>query len=278
MPAARRDSRYSGLVRDVSTLLESARGASARAVNTLITATYWEIGRRIVEFEQGGARRAAYGTELLDKLSADLTRRFGRGFSRDNLETILRRCGCSTWHTSRERFPRRRLGSLRTLNIRDAVSEIRRRGGGRPVPPPLVALRAARSSNPLPRSAILLPDRGAPGRLVRPSARPSDRVEVLRAHGSVAEQGRNAPPWCQAAARGSRRRRWRDPRPPRPRVPRPQRRVLTSRRHSFAMWSPSSWSSAVTSPSLGASAGSGSVTRGIESTSCSSTDGCAVSW
>ena len=85
---ARRDSRYSGLVRDVSTLLESARSASARAVNTLITATYWEIGRRIVEFEQGGARRAAYGTELLDKLSADLTRRFGRGFSRDKLETM----------------------------------------------------------------------------------------------------------------------------------------------------------------------------------------------
>ena len=88
MPPARRDPRYSGLVRDVSTLLESARSASARAVNTLITATYWEIGRRIVEFEQGGARRAAYGTELLDKLSADLTRRFGRGFSRDNLETM----------------------------------------------------------------------------------------------------------------------------------------------------------------------------------------------
>jgi predicted nuclease of restriction endonuclease-like (RecB) superfamily len=88
MPPARRDSRYSGLVRDVSTLLESARSASARAVNTLITATYWEIGRRVVEFEQGGARRAAYGTELLDTLSADLTRRFGRGFSRDNLETM----------------------------------------------------------------------------------------------------------------------------------------------------------------------------------------------
>jgi predicted nuclease of restriction endonuclease-like (RecB) superfamily len=88
MPPARRDSRYSGLVREVSTLLESARSASARAVNTLITATYWEIGRRIVEFEQRGARRAAYGTELLDNLSADLTRRFGRGFSRDNLETM----------------------------------------------------------------------------------------------------------------------------------------------------------------------------------------------
>ena len=68
MSPARRGSLYSGLVRDVSTLLESARGAAARAVNTLITATYWEIGRRIVEFEQGGAKRAAYGAELLDNL------------------------------------------------------------------------------------------------------------------------------------------------------------------------------------------------------------------
>src|SRR5215475_2050429 len=111
MPPARRDPRYSGLVRDVSTLLESARGASARAVITLITATYWEIGRRIVEFEQRGARRAAYGTELLDKLSADLTRRFSRGFSRDNLETM--RLFYLAYQQGR--FPIRRLGSLRTL-------------------------------------------------------------------------------------------------------------------------------------------------------------------
>ena len=63
-----------------------ARRSSARAVNALMTATYWEIGRRIVEFEQGGARRAEYGAELIERLSADLTRRFGRGFSRPNLQ------------------------------------------------------------------------------------------------------------------------------------------------------------------------------------------------
>ncbi len=83
-PAA--DRHYSALVRDLSGLLESARRASARAVNALMTATYWKIGRRIVEYEQGGERRAEYGAELLERLSADLTRRFGRGFSRQNLQ------------------------------------------------------------------------------------------------------------------------------------------------------------------------------------------------
>ena len=66
-------------------LLETARRAAARSVNALMTATYWEIGRRIVECEQGGQERAAYGAALIDRLAADLTRRFGRGFSRQNL-------------------------------------------------------------------------------------------------------------------------------------------------------------------------------------------------
>jgi predicted nuclease of restriction endonuclease-like (RecB) superfamily len=50
-----------------------------------MTASYWEIGRRIVEFEQGGEERAAYGEALIQRLALDLTGRFGRGFSRQNL-------------------------------------------------------------------------------------------------------------------------------------------------------------------------------------------------
>jgi hypothetical protein len=42
---------YSGLVRDIGALLAAVRRSSARAVNALMTATYWEVGRRIVEFE-----------------------------------------------------------------------------------------------------------------------------------------------------------------------------------------------------------------------------------
>ena len=52
---------YAGLHGDIVALLEAARHAAARSVNALMTATYWEIGRRIVEFEQGGQERAAYG-------------------------------------------------------------------------------------------------------------------------------------------------------------------------------------------------------------------------
>jgi len=51
-----------------------------------MTATYWEIGRRIVEFEQGGEKRAEYGEGLRARLADDLTTRFGRGFSRQNLQ------------------------------------------------------------------------------------------------------------------------------------------------------------------------------------------------
>lgn len=71
-------------------LLESARRLSARAVNSIMTATYWEIGRRIVELEQGGEERAAYGQELIPRLAEDLTKRFGRGFGRANLEYMRR--------------------------------------------------------------------------------------------------------------------------------------------------------------------------------------------
>jgi len=76
---------YLGLVQDLSGLLEEARRSSARAVNFVMTATYWEMGRRIVEFEQGGEARAEYGGEVLARLGNDLSARFGRGFSRRNL-------------------------------------------------------------------------------------------------------------------------------------------------------------------------------------------------
>src|SRR5262249_54454131 len=62
--------------------------AAARSVNAVMTGAYWLIGRRIVEVEQGGQSRAEYGEALLERLSADLTTRFGRGFSRQNLQQM----------------------------------------------------------------------------------------------------------------------------------------------------------------------------------------------
>jgi predicted nuclease of restriction endonuclease-like (RecB) superfamily len=85
---ARSRTGYPGLVVDIAGLFEAARRASARTVNAHMTATYWEVGRRIVEFEQGGRDRAEYGDELMDRLAVDLTREFGRGFSRRNLQNM----------------------------------------------------------------------------------------------------------------------------------------------------------------------------------------------
>ncbi len=76
---------YAAVHTGIVTLLETARRAAARSVNALMTASYWEIGRRIVEFEQEGQERAEYGSALLKRLSADLTAGFGRGFGIYNL-------------------------------------------------------------------------------------------------------------------------------------------------------------------------------------------------
>ncbi len=86
--APRADAGYTGMLSGVVELLERSRRAATRAVNSVMTATYWEIGRRIVEYEQGGEARAEYGEALLKKLSADLTRQFGRGFSERNLDQM----------------------------------------------------------------------------------------------------------------------------------------------------------------------------------------------
>jgi hypothetical protein len=80
----RRDD-YNTILAEVVDLLETARRASARVVNAVMTATYWEVGRRIVEYEQRGAGRAEYGEALIVTLAHDLTARFGRGFTKSNL-------------------------------------------------------------------------------------------------------------------------------------------------------------------------------------------------
>jgi len=79
---------YQDIQSGIVTLLESARIAAARSVNALMTASYWEIGRRIVACEQGGEERAGYGEALIRRLAVDLTQRFGRGFSERNLEQM----------------------------------------------------------------------------------------------------------------------------------------------------------------------------------------------
>ena len=76
------------LVAEVRSLIQSARHVAASTVNTLQVRTNYEIGRRIVEHEQKGEKRAGYGQELLKALSERLTAECGQGFSVSNLQLM----------------------------------------------------------------------------------------------------------------------------------------------------------------------------------------------
>ncbi|GAB6285239.1 MAG: PDDEXK nuclease domain-containing protein [Methanoregula sp.] len=78
------------LVKEIRDLVQSARRTAAQNVNTLQVITNFEIGRRIVEYEQQGSKRAAYGKRTLIELSRQLTNELGRGFSERNLESMRR--------------------------------------------------------------------------------------------------------------------------------------------------------------------------------------------
>jgi predicted nuclease of restriction endonuclease-like (RecB) superfamily len=101
------------LIAEVRNLIQSARHAAASTVNTLQVLTNFEIGRRIVEHEQKGAKRAAYGAKLLKELSARLTDEFGRGFSEDNLSNMRR--FFILWKDRVAEFPNSLFGNSRPL-------------------------------------------------------------------------------------------------------------------------------------------------------------------
>src|SRR5512135_3915249 len=90
LPAPRNDRgpAYEEILSAISALLEAARRSAAKAVNSFMTATYWEIGRRIVVSEQAGKARAEYGANLIARLAEDLAARYGRGFSARNLRQM----------------------------------------------------------------------------------------------------------------------------------------------------------------------------------------------
>lgn len=69
----------------VVSILEQARANVVRAVNTAMVAAYWLIGREIVQELQAGEERAGYGRQVVEKLSVQLTERYGKGFSATNL-------------------------------------------------------------------------------------------------------------------------------------------------------------------------------------------------
>lgn len=73
----------------IAALIENARQYVSITIDTTMAYTYYQIGGYIIENEQQGKSRAKYGKAILKELSTELTRKFGRGFSVDNLKICV---------------------------------------------------------------------------------------------------------------------------------------------------------------------------------------------
>ena len=76
---------YQTLISSIGQILSEGRSRAAHAINHAIVETYWQIGKYIVEYEQNGNEKAEYGSDILNRLSRDLTARYGKGFGRSNV-------------------------------------------------------------------------------------------------------------------------------------------------------------------------------------------------
>ncbi|MFZ4799254.1 MAG: PDDEXK nuclease domain-containing protein [Bacteroidia bacterium] len=85
MDELRKNTDYQLLIDKVGTTYQSAKSNIISAVNTEMLFAYWQIGKDIIEFEQGGKLKAVYGMQLLENLAKDLSLNYGKGFSRSNL-------------------------------------------------------------------------------------------------------------------------------------------------------------------------------------------------
>jgi len=74
---------YTLLIESIGTLLEQGRRQAFHAVNSILVRTYWEIGKRIVEYES--ISDVSYGSKLFEKIASDLKLKYGKGFSRSNV-------------------------------------------------------------------------------------------------------------------------------------------------------------------------------------------------
>lgn len=82
------------LVQQVREIILSARARAAQSVDAIQIAMNFAIGQRIVEHEQGGDKRAAYGKRVVESLAKSMTSEFGRGFSATNLK-LMRQFYCT---------------------------------------------------------------------------------------------------------------------------------------------------------------------------------------
>lgn len=79
---------YSEIISEIKEVLQASRLNVAQQVNNELLTAYWNIGRIIVEHEQNSHERAGYGQQTLKELSKTLTKEFGKGFSRSNLQNM----------------------------------------------------------------------------------------------------------------------------------------------------------------------------------------------
>ncbi len=79
---------YPRLVEHLSSIIEEGKHHAVRQINAALIATYWLMGMRIVEYEQGGNKRAGYGEETLKRLAQELTKKYGNGFSLPQLKNV----------------------------------------------------------------------------------------------------------------------------------------------------------------------------------------------
>jgi len=78
-------SKQTNYIFEIKLILEKARQKAYSAINTAMVEAYWLVGQRIVQEEQNGKERAAYGKEIIKRLSAELTNSFGKGYSERSL-------------------------------------------------------------------------------------------------------------------------------------------------------------------------------------------------
>lgn len=174
---------YEAILADVVALLDEARRFSARAVNAVMTTTYWRIGRRIVEAEMGGKQRADYGDVVLTRLAQDLTRRFGRGFSKSNVYQMR-----AFYLAYRHIFPDAvwKIRQHRDRAANPQFGEDKIADGGCNFSTSLVSLRPPPVGRQSPGTKILR-DRIPPRRMDGQTASSPDRQPVLRTNRVVTQ-------------------------------------------------------------------------------------------
>ncbi len=79
---------YQILIENIGMTYQKSKSQLVTAINQSMLHSYWQIGKYIVEYEQQGEQKAEYGKQLILNLSKDLTARYGKGFSRSNLQSM----------------------------------------------------------------------------------------------------------------------------------------------------------------------------------------------